>query len=200
MAEGGKIIGEYEFTQDWFSFNIPAWESILGKFPARTCVLEIGSFEGRSAVWLMENAINNGGSITCIDTWKGGWEHDKETMDGTMQRFTKNMDIAKAKTGIDYYMEWGESHKSLSKLISGHEEYDFIYVDGSHSARDVLSDAVMAYHLLCKGGIMCFDDYFWGPADQILERPKLAIDAFCNIYAKDIDFLGIGTQVWVKKK
>ena len=34
-------------------------------------------------------------------------------------------------------------------------------MDGSHHARDVLQDAVLAWGLLRPGGYMIFDDYEW---------------------------------------
>ncbi len=39
--------------------------------------------------------------------------------------------------------------------------FDVVYVDASHMAGDVLSDAVLAWKLLAPGGIMIFDDYAW---------------------------------------
>ena len=38
------------------------------------------------------------------------------------------------------------------------QKYDIIYIDGSHEARDVLEDAVLAYRLLKIGGLLIFDD------------------------------------------
>jgi hypothetical protein len=58
-----------------------------------------------------------------------------------------------------------------------------IYIDGSHQAPDVLSDATLSFPLLKVGGTMIFDDYTWRsvPGDP-LYGPKLAVDAFLNIY------------------
>ena len=49
----------------------------------------------------------------------------------------------------------------LSNLISqGHKEsFDFIYIDPSHQAPDILTDAVLAFKLLRLSGVMVFDDY-----------------------------------------
>jgi predicted O-methyltransferase YrrM len=65
-------------------------------------------------------------------------------------------------------------------------QFDFIYVDGSHQAADVLLDASMAFRLLRLGGIMVLDDYLWhetqaGNRDP-LTVPKMAIDAFINCH------------------
>ena len=47
---------------------------------------------------------------------------------------------------------------------------DFIYVDGSHQAHDVLCDAILSFKLLRVGGIVCFDDYLWGRSAFPMER------------------------------
>lgn len=45
----------YEFSTDWFSAYVPSWLAALDKLgiflDAKRDVLEIGSFEGRSACW-----------------------------------------------------------------------------------------------------------------------------------------------------
>jgi len=202
MANGGVVRKEYEFTQDWFSWNIPVWEANL-KLIEGGChnVVEIGSYEGRSAVWLLENVIEPEGSLTCIDTWQGGAEHTAEQVNGSYARFMANMAIASEKkpdVAWDAYV--GTSTKCLAQLID-HEvdDIDFIYIDGSHSGPDVLTDACMAFPLLRSGGFMAFDDYLWGNGADLIERPKYAVDAFVNLFAKKIKIVSIGQQFWVQK-
>jgi predicted O-methyltransferase YrrM len=57
----------------------------------------------------------------------------------------------------------------------------------------------MAWKLLKQGGIMVFDDYLWGDPRVPLRRPKMAIDAFMNIYAAEINVMNIGLQMAIKK-
>ena len=63
----------------------------------------------------------------------------------------------------------GRSGDVLRTLPLRH--YDLIYVDGSHTARDVLQDAVLGWGLLKRGGLMIFDDYLWvdGGAQDVPE-------------------------------
>jgi predicted O-methyltransferase YrrM len=94
----------------------------------------------------------------------------------------------------------------LAKLLASGKEgfFDFIYVDGSHQAPDVLCDAVMSFRLLRPGGIIAFDDYLWQEplpygADPI-RSPKIAIDAFTNIYCRKITVLSMHLyQLYVRK-
>ena len=191
---------EYEFTQDWFSWNIPTWETMFKQLESRKNFLEIGCFEGRSTTWLIENALEDGGVICSVDTFEGGNEHSEETMSGVKQRFEDNVTKALAKNPKVYAdMMARQSHEAMTLLLSRKHQYDFIYIDGSHSGPDVLSDAIMAYHLCRVGGMIAFDDYLWGDPNDLIERPKMAIDCFTNLFAKKVKPVCVGAQFWVQK-
>ena len=77
--------------------------------------------------------------------------------------------------------------------------YDFIYIDGSHEAKDVLMDAVLAWGLLKVGGVMAFDDY---EGDGYLEPealPKIAIDGFLATHKQMYEMLHSGYQIHIRK-
>jgi hypothetical protein len=57
----------------------------------------------------------------------------------------------------------------------------------------------MAWPLLKSGGVMVFDDYTWGDPRDLLHRPKLAVDAFVNIYAEELSLVHIGYQLALRK-
>jgi len=84
-------------------------------------------------------------------------------------------------------------------LITENKQFDFVYVDGSHSADEVLADAVMAFGLLKKNGYMIFDDYLWMVAVDSLDRPKMSIDAFVNMFQKHIEVKMINYQYIIQK-
>jgi len=214
---------DYKFTKDWFSWAPPVWEQLIPALPSNNrSFLEIGSFVGRSAVWIIENMMEDGGYIDCIDTWQGGEEHGAEDMGTVEERFDHNLELASNQSGIfdgdvarSYFKLKGSSAKILAGILAEGDDsvdfvggevqatkpkYDFIYIDGSHIARDVLTDACMAWPLLKKGGIMVFDDYMWGEPRDILHRPKPAIDAFVNIFAEEVDMVHMGYQLIVRKK
>ena len=52
---------EKKFTSDWFSHNDFKWNIYLEKFKNKPCVdfLEIGSYEGMSCLWLLENILTH---------------------------------------------------------------------------------------------------------------------------------------------
>jgi cephalosporin hydroxylase len=219
---------DYEFTQDWFSWGPPVWSQLIEHLPERRSFLEIGSFEGRSAVWIVENMMGPGDWIDCVDTWQGGEEHSQIDMMRVEATFDQN--IIRALDGASAVHRsregsWGHTRfasaggdaenkrvykykststeflgRKLGHWFDGKNIYDFIYIDGSHIAKDVLTDACMAWPLLKRGGFMVFDDYLWGEPRDILHRPKPAIDAFVNIYAEEVEMIHIGYQLIVRKK
>ena len=64
-----------------------------------------------------------------------------------------------------------------------------IYIDASHYAVDVVTDAVLSFKLLKAGGILIFDDYLWAGDENIIYYPKIAIDSFTNIFSKHIKLI-----------
>ena len=216
-------MSEYQFTKDWFHWAPEVWTQLIPMLPERKAFLEIGSFEGRSTVWIIENMMNPGDWIDCVDTWRGGEEHGEEDMQAVEARFDHNVSVALggptytkrthhmriAGVGPDAENNRVYKHKLTSTEFLGRKLthwvdyenlYDFIYIDGSHIAKDVLTDACMAWPLLKPTGIMVFDDYMWGNPRDILHRPKPAIDAFTNIFAEEVDIVHVGYQLVVRKK
>ena len=201
---------EYQFTKDWFEWAPEVWTQLIPHLPERAeegrCFLEIGSFEGRSTVWIAENMMQDGDCLDCIDTWEGGEEHGEENMSDVEKRFDYNRSIALIGRAIEIEKIKGSSVYGLSCLLTGVDSdedqpyYSFIYIDGSHIAKDVLTDACMAWPLLKPKGMMVFDDYMWGNPRDILHRPKPAIDAFCNLFAEEADIIHVGYQLVVRKK
>ena len=129
---------------------------------------------------------------------------DEEDMDEVLLRFRANAKLLKTKYPDRTVCEHRETSQwTLAQFIAktfGGNLYDFIYIDGSHIAKDVLTDACMAWPLLKPKGLMVFDDYLWGDPRDILHRPKPAIDAFCNLFAEEAEIVHVGYQLVVRKK
>ena len=196
---------EYQYTKDWFAQAEQVWPQLIPLLPARKKFLEVGSFEGRSTVWIVENMMEDGGEIYCIDTWEGGEEHSEEDMSPAEDNFRHNRKLLMDKYADRHISIIKET--SLAGLASwllssefSKEIFDFIYIDGSHIAKDVLTDACMAWPLLKLEGFMVFDDYAWGNPRDALHRPKIAIDAFTNIFGETAEIVHVGYQLVVRKK
>lgn len=194
----------FDFTQDWFSHNEPTWQQLLHTSKA-TRFLEIGSFEGRSATFLIKQVASKRPiELHCVDPWQGvALIRDAEA------RFDKNVALAlgAAKHPVKFQKHKGFSSKvMINMLAKGATEYfDFVYVDGSHTGPDVLLDAVLAFELTKAGGLLVFDDYNWAdePAGQedYYNLPKPAIDAFVNINRRKLEIIQAPLyQLYLRKR
>jgi hypothetical protein len=170
-----ELIAEWErgctFSADWTTHNFSLWAELLQPLRAEPIkILEIGSWEGRSALFFLNYLPNS--QITCVDTFEGGDEHVKivkalavleERFDANTNRFQSRVEKIKAR-----------SHVALIDLGIARRRFDLVYVDGSHHTRDVYGDGV-------------------------LPTPKVAIDAFCCNFVNEYIVVHRGDQVIVQK-
>ncbi|MFQ5416478.1 MAG: class I SAM-dependent methyltransferase [Myxococcota bacterium] len=188
-AESGDR--NYEFATDWFSSNIPHWKRFLKPYMGKPDLryLEIGVFEGRSAVWMVENVLTEPSSeLVAIDIFTV--PPDLE------ERYRANLERSGFK-GKAVTIK-GRSQQMLQALPLA--SFDIIYVDGSHTLDDVFTDMVLSWELLKIDGIMILDDYRW--KWQLAEdlKPKGAIDAFLNAFWKRVQIVHNGYQLVIRKK
>jgi len=128
-------------------------------------------------------------------------------MNSVREVFDSNIKLARELSSmqIDVQVLACRSDDALTRLIADgyRDKFDFIYIDGSHQAPDVLADAVLSSVLIRKGGIIVFDDYFWRDRmsrNDCLRAPSVAIDAFKQIYFKTFEAVGsIDRQIIFKK-
>jgi predicted O-methyltransferase YrrM len=167
-------------------------------------MLEIGAYEGRSTVWFLEHVVTGAGSkLTSVDTWLGSIENDPGEMSAVWERF---------QTNTHGHVDAGRLHVVVSKSQQflaaqvaivpddARPQFDIIYVDGSHAAPDVLSDAVLSWALLAPDGILVFDDYWWSGMYTEQDRPRFAIDSFLACFLGQYDELHRGYQVVIRKR
>jgi predicted O-methyltransferase YrrM len=171
------------FTNDWFTHNIPNFEKCMDAAPAKQRFLEIGSYEGMSACWLLANGLEEGGYLTCIDPF----------FNDMRPVFEANIREATRLNQVVSIMQM-TSYQALAELIGRKQTYDFIYIDGVHSPQGALTDACMSWGLLKQGGVMLFDDYLYPE-----EPTKIGIDAFLNSF-DGYELIIDNYQLAVKKK
>jgi predicted O-methyltransferase YrrM len=186
----------YRITQDWFSNNVPRWQTALAELAGRPGVrcLEIGSFEGMSACWLLENVLTHETSrITCIDPFDAPGQLQAERhFDHNVQQTGAAHKLTKLK---------GYSGQVLP-LLAG-SRFELVYIDGSHQPADALADALLTWPLLCRGGIAIFDDYAIGGSypKEIAPAidPKPGIDAFLGFARGEYAVVSQDYQLIVRK-
>jgi predicted O-methyltransferase YrrM len=192
--EAGKT-----FSTDWAASHFFTWAELLHPLrqkPVR--ILEIGSWEGRSALFFVNYLPRS--RIVCIDTFGGNIEHHQDPyfaalapkaegqFDANLAAFANRVEKIK-----------GSSTTVLPELGIAGRRFELAYIDGSHMAADVYSDAVLTWSLMEPGGIVIFDDYEWDLMNSDIERPKLGIDAFLAAAAGHYRELHRGYQVVIAK-
>ena len=187
-----------DFTEDWFSHNIPGITEALKHIEKPRRILEIGSFEGRSSCFWLQIILDDDGFLTCIDDFGGSVEHSEIDFEAVKKRFYGNTRRVCKSNQVVNMMEM-KSILGLAHLVVQKQQYDLIYIDGSHTSPDTLTDAVMAWSLLKNGGLMIFDDYLWEMHTAPFQSPKWAIDTFTTMFCRQLKVVLHGYQVGVIK-
>lgn len=187
---------EYKFSDDWFSMNTDVWRQLLGCLIDKPChLLEIGTHEGRSALWMADNVMAHSASdLVCIDAWTG-WGAK------FYKRFAEN--LAKCERRDRIYPIRKPSHEAMSDLAVSHKHerwIDFAYIDASHDACDLVRDFSMCVHQMKIGGLICFDDYEWrdGQAWGEARAPAVGIDFILDAWCNRVTLLHKAYQVWIR--
>ena len=175
------------------------WDTYLKKFVDKEInCLEIGSYKGDATEKMLVHLSTNPKSrVYAVDTWAGSPEYPN--MDFSL--IEKEFDERMKKTGKDNQLIKMKmlSSKALMKLIQDKIMFDFIFIDASHEAKDVMSDTVLSWEILKEGGIIIFDDYQWDKLKEDYSRPKLAIDSFISIYKPELKVLFSKYQLGIEK-
>jgi predicted O-methyltransferase YrrM len=186
-------------TTDWTSPFFSLWASLLA--PRRDealGVLEIGSWEGRSAIFFLQYLKRC--RLTCIDTFAGSAEHAlrpnwAEALPHIEERFDSNL----AEFGARVEKIKSASSRGLAGLLTENRRFDLVYVDGSHHSADAQADAVSCWPMVRDRGIVIFDDYEWTLFPDEIDRPKLGIDAFLSVRNDQYCVLHRGYQLIIEK-
>jgi hypothetical protein len=188
---------QYAFTVNTFTDRIPTWKTHLNAFKGKPGInyLEIGTFEGRSALWMLENIFTHPTSkLTIIDAFQ---EDSYET-------FVFNVNLSGEASRLTILK--GFSTQKIRDVPFN--SIDIAYVDGSGKGIVMLSDLVNTWNLVKVGGVIICSRYAITPR---LRRalglrpgdpgPHEAIDAFLKLYNPYINvILFQPNQVFIRKK
>lgn len=189
-----------DFTSDWTSANFTMWRRMLSPLrDAPLRILEIGSWEGRSAVFFLN--FFERATIVCIDTFGGSpeeysvYQHLGAQLAGIEARFDRNL----APFGPRVEKIKSRSQPALEGLAVKGRRFDLAYIDGGHRRDDVMADSAGVWRLLAPGGIVIWDDYEWGKSLPPDERPQPAIDDFLRDHAGQYRLLGRTYQLAIER-
>jgi len=190
----------YKFTGDWFSNNLYRWETIvvpyLKSLKRPLKAMEIGVFEGRSALWTVENILQHPKSqMWVVDNW---------TREPNLwQRFLKNLEI--------YKKHHPDQPDNKIMVCKGHipdvlrtkdvisQTFDFVYIDVHGYSKDFLEQAVMVWPMIAPGGMMVIDDYT-SNREHDMGCMKQGVDAFLDLYSKELSVKHMSWQVILVKR
>ena len=195
QKEFHKIMEKSHTSYDWFSGNIPIWRHMLDKAGLsqkdEINYLEIGSFEGLSALFMLEEFPNC--TVTCVDTWQGSDEHSSRLGSSIEDNFDYNV--------RKYHDRLTKKKMSSHEfLISANDaKYDIIYVDGSHYSDDVIIDVLKSFDILKIGGLLILDDYLWKNYKNKNDNPAVAINFFLKNKRQLMKILYLRGQVILQK-
>ena len=183
--------GPGRYTQDWFSHHETHWLQHFGHLAGRPGLqaVEVGSYEGRSACWIVRHLLTGEGSrLACIDPF--------QEYEGQERNFEHNIRVAGCADKIVKLR--GRSQQVLPFLPE--ESIDFVYIDGSHLIMDVLQDAALCWQLLRPGGVLVFDDYEHALfPDSFGMSAGPAIRAFLSLLSGEYELLFVDWQVALRK-
>jgi hypothetical protein len=148
------------FTVDWTTSRLPNWERYLVPLAGKPLkAIEIGVFEGRSALWLLENVLVN---PECLLILVDSYRYQKPRKPGN-EISQSQLNAAKEKAASVLGPYWSRcwwrqkfSEEVLPSLQPG--SFDMIRVDGDHRPHSTLQDMVLSWRLLKTGGLLIVDD------------------------------------------
>jgi hypothetical protein len=141
--------------------------------------LEIGSYKGVSAVEQIKNVLTGiNSTITCVDSWE--IPDIEEFFDRETLPYVDK--ITKVKSDSKIWLEQNQDKK-----------FDFIYIDGDHSAQGIEADTRLSWAMLKVGGVMALDDVL------LSNETEQANNAFIETIRDKSTIIENGYQVWLRK-
>jgi len=184
------MVTNYNFTYDFREGPYSNILSIFKEFGTPTKMIEVGSYEGRTSLWISDNMHELGLDLEVfmIDPHIGS-DDIPHTLKEIRENFINNLEYVKIRNPKHKVHHLDKtSTEGLLELIQKKEKVDFIYVDGDHKSCQVLTDLVLSWELLKENGvILCDDVNGWQFTDKngvsaAQLSPKMAVEAFiqCN--------------------
>lgn len=149
----------YIFTNDWFDRNINISMKYalthVSQLDHPPIILEIGSHEGKSACWMLDNLCTHpDAKFIAIDPY---FTTDKTSpvTENTYEYFKNNISCNYNAHKLTHYMDISFN---ILEQLKDRRDFDIIYIDGSHLEEDVCNDLEGSDVILRSGGIIILDD------------------------------------------
>ena len=186
-----KLVSKSKISSEFFSVNAYNFYKHLSFLKSDFKYLEIGSFEGGSAIFVSEKFKDS--KIFCVDNWV-------KTEDGY-----KNLDFNDVEKNFDFNTK---NYQNIIKIKNNSNDFfsenkqnfDVIYVDGYHKSDQVFQDCVNSWKNLNLGGILICDDYIWSHYPEVKHNPCYGVNRFIKTLKNDYKILQVSnSQIFFKK-
>lgn len=191
--EHKKYLTSKKSTKDYFSLNAYYWDLVINKNFKKFSYLEIGSWEGNSAMFILNNF--NTEKVTCVDIWDLHHDAGKDEQIRRFNNFQSNLDEFNGR--FSFYKNTSDEF-----FTNNREKYDVIYIDGWHEAPQVYKDICNSWNCLNIGGIIICDDFFYGNIknNKEINLPADSINRFILENKNKLKILNVNnTQIFIKK-
>ena len=188
-------IKEKSFSNKWFLNNFDIFSFFLPQDKnSKFDYLEVGCFEGLSSFFVLSEykAVD----ATLLDIWdmpnanSKTLSHNFNSIENTFDDNLSQFNFTKIKD---------DSVVAMRTLFKQNKSFDFIYIDGSHNGEDILSDAIEAFKILKKEGLIFFDDFLQHDKNRALQSYE-GIEKFLTLYSSYLKIEYFQNNLVVRKK
>ena len=133
------------FEENWFDYEV-FYKSMVDRFSDGSKFVEVGSWKGRSASFMMVEIINSNKNIefTCIDTWYTDELYNKFLTNTSIFQNRLNHIRTSSADGSKHFKD-----KSL----------DFVFLDADHRYEAVMEDISNWLPKIKPNGVLAGHDY-----------------------------------------
>lgn len=139
----------------WFNHG-PKVLALLEQYRPKVCV-ELGTWQGASAIPVARSIARWGGTLTCVDTWSGELNDDGGSESGKSPIMLLTCARAMVEAGLSNVRLIPAMTVEAARHWS--EPIDFLYIDADHSYRGVSADLEAWVPHVKSGGLIVGDDY-----------------------------------------
>jgi predicted O-methyltransferase YrrM len=146
-------------TQGWFNHGSQIL-ALVERYRPVVCV-ELGTWQGASAIPVARAIRRWGGALTCVDNWRGNVNAETRlsamtnvTMPWMLANCARNLIQAEVNTNVRLIVS-----DTVDAAIYWTQPIDYLYVDADHSYEGVLADLRAWVPYVRPGGLILGDDY-----------------------------------------
>lgn len=168
----------WENIEGMFTFQL-LYSNMIQRFPNNSVFVEIGTWKGKSSIFMAEKIKESGKNITfyTIDLFNGfggGYDEDEDAKEGKLfEKFMKNSEPVK-----EFIIPLVGDSKILYDKFEK-ESIDFLFIDGDHRYEGIKKDLQLWFPKIKKGGIISGHDY-----DEPSCGVRKAVDEFFSFGAQ----------------